>query len=154
MTYYINIGSNLGDKMQHLRDAVQAVERRLGVKARCSDAVTSPPWGFESSNTFANMAVAVQSSLPPHDMLNVLKLIEDQIGTSVHRDAQGQYCDRVIDLDIMAIDDLVIDTPTLQVPHRHLAERYFFLRPFCDLAPHWQHPISGATLQQMLAQLK
>lgn len=153
MTYYINIGTNLGDRRANIAAAVSALEHLTGAKALCSDAITSPPWGYQSANEFLNMAVAIDSDIAPAHMLALLKRIEDEVGTSVHRNAQGEYCDRIIDLDIMAIDQLTINTPLLTVPHPHLAERRFFIEPFMQLAPDWCHPLTHLSLAQMLQNL-
>ena len=153
MTYYINIGTNLGDRQANIAAAVSALEHLIGAKALCSDAVTSPPWGYQSNNEFLNIAVAIVCDIAPAHMLALLKRIENMVGTSVHRNAAGEYCDRIIDLDIMAIDQLTINTPLLTVPHPHLAERRFFIEPFMQLAPDWCHPLTHLTLTQMLQNL-
>lgn len=153
MTYYINIGTNLGDRQANIAAAVSALERLIGAKALCSDAVTSPPWGYQSNNEFLNIAVAIVCDIAPAQMLALLKRIENMVGTSVHRNAAGEYCDRIIDLDIMAIDQLTISTPSLTVPHPHLAERIFFVEPFLQLAPQWRHPLTHQSLAEMLQNL-
>ena len=153
MTYYINIGTNLGDRQANIAAAVSALERLIGAKALCSDAVTSPPWGYQSNNEFLNIAVAIVCDIAPAQMLALLKRIENMVGTSVHRNAAGEYCDRIIDLDIMAIDQLTISTPSLTVPHPHLAERIFFVEPFLQLAPQWRHPLTHQSLAEMLQHL-
>ena len=86
-------------------------------------------------------------------MLTLLKDIERTMGSSVHRDSAGNYADRIIDIDIVAIDEMVVDEPTLQVPHRHLAQREFFLRPMAQLAPHWMHPLLHKSATQLLTDL-
>ena len=153
MTYYINIGTNLGDRQANIAAAVSALEHLTGAKALCSDAVTSPPWGYQSNNEFLNMAVSIDSDIAPAHMLALLKRIENMVGTSVHRNAAGEYCDRIIDLDIMAIDQLTSNTPLLTVPHPHLAERRFFIEPFLQLAPQWRHPLTHQSLAEMLQHL-
>ena len=152
MNYYLNIGSNIGDRRDNLYRAVVAIA------AGTSGCVTSSiverePWGFESANGFLNMGVWLSSDLDPLAMLNRIHSIEQRLGSAAHRDSQGGYIDRLVDIDIVAIDDLVIDTPTLQVPHPHLAERDFFLKPMMELAPNWHHPITGLTATQMLEKL-
>ena len=87
-------------------------------------------------------------------MLDRIHDIEHRLGSASHRDAQGGYIDRLVDIDIVAIGDLIIDTPTLQVPHPHLSEREFFLKPMMDLAPNWCHPVTGLTAAQMLEGLE
>ena len=152
MNYYLNIGSNIGDRRDNLYRAVVALAAGTGGCA-VSSIVESEPWGFESDNPFLNLGVSVSSDLEPQQMLDRIHEIERRLGSASHRDEQGGYIDRVVDIDIVAIDDMVIDTPTLQVPHPHLPERDFFLRPMMELAPEWRHPVTGLTAAQMLEKL-
>ena len=115
--------------------------------------VESEPWGFESDNRFLNIGVWLESGMDPCEMLDRIHDIEHRLGSASHRDSQGNYIDRLVDIDIMAIDDLIIDTPTLQVPHPHLHERDFFLQPMMQLAPDWHHPVTGLTSAEMLQKL-
>ena len=152
MIYYLNIGSNIGDRRDNLYRAVVALAAGTGGCA-VSSIVESEPWGFESDNRFMNLGVSLDSALEPHEMLDRIHDIERRLGSASHRDEQGGYIDRLVDIDIVAIDDLVIDTPTLQVPHPHLPERDFFLKPMAQLAPDWRHPVTGLTASQMLEKL-
>ena len=152
MNYYLNIGSNIGQRRDNLYRAVVALAAGTGGCA-VSSIVESEPWGFESDNHFLNLGVSVSSDLEPQQMLDRIHEIERRLGSDSHRDEQGGYIDRLVDIDIVAVDDMVIDTPTLQVPHPHLAERDFFLRPMMQLAPEWRHPVTGLTAEQMLAYL-
>jgi 2-amino-4-hydroxy-6-hydroxymethyldihydropteridine diphosphokinase len=153
MIYYLNIGSNMGDRRDNLYRAVVALAAGNGGCA-VSSIVESEPWGFESDNRFMNLGVSLDSALEPHEMLDRIHDIERRLGSASHRDEQGGYIDRLVDIDIIAIDDLVIDTPTLQVPHPHLPNRDFFLRPMTQLAPDWRHPVTGLTATQMLEKLE
>ena len=152
MDYYLNIGSNIGDRRDNLYRAVVALSAGMGGCA-VSSIVESEPWGFESDNRFMNIGVWLSSDITPQEMLDYIHKIERRLGSGSHRDDQGGYIDRLVDIDIMAIDDLVIDTPTLQVPHPHLSERDFFLRPMMQLAPDWHHPVNGLTARQMLEKM-
>ena len=152
MDYYLNIGSNIGDRRDNLYRAVVALTAGTSGSVT-SHVVESEPWGFDSDNRFMNIGLWLASDLEPHQMLDRIHDIEHRLGSAAHRDAQGGYIDRLVDIDIVAIDDIVIDSPTLQVPHPHLAERDFFLRPMMELAPNWQHPITGLTAAQMLSDL-
>ena len=118
-----------------------------------SSIVESEPWGFESDNRFLNLGVKFFSDLLPMEMLDRIHDIEHRLGSASHRDDHGNYIDRLVDIDIVAIDDMVIDTPTLKVPHAHLPERDFFLKPMMQLAPDWCHPITGLTASQMLEEI-
>ena len=153
MIYYLNIGTNLGDRHANIAAAVAALEQRTRASVRISDAVETPAWGFSSPNDFLNVGVSLKSHIRPLDMLTLLKDIERTMGSSIHRDAAGNYADRIIDIDIVAIDEMVVDEPTLQVPHRHLAQREFFLRPMAQLAPHWMHPLLHKSASQLLTDL-
>ena len=152
MEYYLNIGSNMGDRRDNLYRAVVAL---VAGNDRCavSSIVESEPWGFDSTNRFMNLGMVLSSDMEPQEMLEHIHDIERGLGSASHRDERGGYVDRLVDIDIVAIDDLVIDTPTLQVPHPHLPERDFFLRPMMELAPDWRHPVTGLTAAQMLEQL-
>jgi len=109
MKYYLNIGSNIGDRRDNLYCAVVALARgSQGVTV--SRVVESEPWGFESQNSFMNLGICLHSDLSPRAMLDRIHVIERQLGSASHRDAEGRYVDRLIDIDIMAIGDLVIDT--------------------------------------------
>ena len=153
MNYYLNIGSNMGDRRDNLYRAVVALAACTGGDCAVSPIVESEPWGFESDNRFMNLGVCLQSTMSPWQMLERIHEIERELGSASHRDAQGGYVDRLVDIDIVAIDDLVIDSPSLQIPHLHLPERDFFLIPMQHLAPEWRHPVTGLTAAQMLEKL-
>lgn len=141
MHYYFNIGSNIGDKTENLRQAVNRLETALAHKATVSSIVESEAWGYESINTFLNIGVMIKSDIKPLDMLKITQQIECDLGGAKHRNNDGSYCDRTIDIDIIAIDDLVINTPELTVPHPRMHLRDFVLHPMAELAPNWQHPL-------------
>lgn len=153
MDYYLNIGSNIGDRRDNIYRAVVAMEAGTAGSVT-SGIIESEPWGFESDNHFLNLGMWFSSDLEPHAMLKRIHDVERNLGSASHRDADGNYVDRLVDIDIMAIDDLVIDTETLQVPHPRLQLRDFFLRPMMELAPEWRHPLTGLTAAQMLKDLQ
>lgn len=147
MIYYLNIGSNLGDREGNLWAADLRLSLDLGFVTARSSIVESEPWGFESENGFLNMALAVDSVYSPHEALRIIHEIESEMsGGASHRDSEGNYIDRLIDIDIMAIEDIVIDEPDLKVPHPRLMQRDFFRLPFAEIAPDWKHPVTGETL--------
>jgi len=132
MVYYINIGSNLGNRLMNITRAVSAIEKRFGW-FELSHHVESEPWGFDSKNKFLNIGMAFISDLAPLDVLHILQDVESSISPSPHRDAYGAYADRMIDIDIMAVDGVEMNTPELTLPHPHLSERTFFLEPYHEL---------------------
>ena len=149
MEYYLNIGSNMGERRDNLYRAVVALVAGMD-NCAVSSIVESEPWGFESENRFMNLGMRLSSDLEPQAMLDRIHEIEHYLGSASHRDEHGGYIDRLVDIDIVAIDDMVINTDTLQVPHPHLPERDFFLKPMIQLAPDWRHPVTGLTASQML----
>ena len=155
LTYYLNIGSNLDDREGNLWAADLRLALNLGLVIARSSIVETEAWGFESDNRFLNIGLAVESVYSPHEALDIIHNIEHELNHGHgHRDETGAYIDRLVDIDIMAVDDMVIDEPGLRIPHRHLPRREFFLKPMAQIAPHWQHPTLHLTAQQMLEQLQ
>ena len=142
----------MGDRRDNLYRAVVALVAGMD-NCAVSSIVESEPWGFESENRFMNLGMRLSSDLEPQAMLDRIHEIEHYLGSASHRDEHGGYIDRLVDIDIVAIDDMVINTATLQVPHPHLPERDFFLKPMIQLAPDWRHPVTGLTASQMLEKL-
>lgn len=156
----INIGSNLGNRRLNLSRAVNRIARRFG-NFDVSHVVESDAWGYDSPHRFANMAMMIFTDESPQEVLAAFQTIEREMGSDTHRNPDGSYADRLIDIDIMAIDNLQLDLPArdplhpaLTVPHPHLAERTFFLEPMAELAPAWHHPVTGLTPAEMLAALR
>lgn len=147
--YFLNIGSNLGNRRLNISRALRALEENYGY-FEVSKIVESAPWGFESDNEFMNIAVMIISDRSPEEILTDLQRIEARYNGTPHRDNEGNYIDRMLDIDIMAVDDMVVEKPNLKIPHPHLAERRFFLEPFAELAPLWRHPVTGLTCAEML----
>lgn len=132
MIYYINIGSNLGDRYLNIGKAVEAIERRFG-RLVISNMVESEPWGFDSTNLFVNVGIAFEAKEDPEDVLRMLQAIEREISPASHRNPDGSYADRIIDIDIMEAEGVEMHTPILELPHPRLAERPFFLEPLLEL---------------------
>lgn len=140
-TIYLNIGTNLGDRLKNINKAISLIEKKLCCTPSRSEIFESKPWGFVSDNPFYNICIALESDINPFKLLRVIKEIENKMGSSSHRTSSGEYADRIIDIDIIAIDDLIIDSPELTIPHPHLLERAFFFVPLKQLAPSWEYPV-------------
>ncbi|MDY2829378.1 MAG: 2-amino-4-hydroxy-6-hydroxymethyldihydropteridine diphosphokinase [Sodaliphilus sp.] len=137
MRYYLNIGSNLGNREGFLLKAVVELSA-WGVCEALSHIVESEPWGFVSANGFLNMGVLLRSDLAPEALLDRLHAIERQLGSTSHRDSRGGYADRNVDIDIMAAENeageaVKIDSERLTLPHPHLHDRKFFIDPYREL---------------------
>jgi 2-amino-4-hydroxy-6-hydroxymethyldihydropteridine diphosphokinase len=111
----------------------------------------SEPWGFESDNRFLNACVAAETTIAPRECLRLIKGIERSLGRPDK--APGSYKDRVIDLDILFYDDLVLDEPELVVPHPLLHQRGFVLEPLAEIAPDLLHPVLHKSIGELLSEL-
>lgn len=149
----INIGTNLGDKGRNLHFAVEEIERLLGCRARKSSVYVTEPWGYQSDSPFFNIAIEVDTDLDGSRLLEVVRGVERAAGTGAHRDGDGQYIDRLLDIDIIYLGSEVIDTETLSMPHPRMAERAFVLVPLAEVNPTWRHPLTGLTAGEMIARL-
>lgn len=144
---YIGIGSNKGDRLAQIERAVALVERGAGCRSRLSPVIETEAWGFESSHRFLNIVIEIEWSGTAHELLNMLQASERMIDESPHRDASGEYIDRRIDIDLIALgDEIVNDPPTLIVPHPQMLAREFVTTPLKALAPRWRHPLTGKPL--------
>lgn len=147
-TVFIALGSNLGDRLSNLRAAVAALEPEIKPR-RCSSIYETPPWGYPNQPKFLNQVVSAETALEPVVVLNWLKSIEMMLG----RQETFRYGPRLIDLDILFFDDLVIDTPPLVIPHPRLQERAFVLVPLAELAANLRHPRLDCTVSEMLSRV-
>ena len=143
----------MGNRLNFIEQAVAHIEHLCSVAAVRSPLFRSQPWGYDSDAEYLNMGIAIETGMSPLDLLHSLQEIERGISPTPHRDSQGNYIDRAIDIDIVAIDDVVIDTPELTLPHPRMHLRDFVLVPLQHLAPKWRHPLLHATPGELLARI-
>lgn len=130
---YLSLGSNLGDKEGNILRAYALIEERIGHIVRKSSMHRTEPWGFESSNDFLNSVIAIETSLTPRQLLTETQRIEREIGRAAKTSADGGYQDRLIDIDILMYNDIIIDEPDLQIPHPLMNQRDFVLNPLKEI---------------------
>ena len=150
-TAFICVGSNLGDKLENCRQAV--VELTRGEDSRLiaqSLKYRTEPVDYEDQDWFINYVVKIATILDSLQLLHRLKSIEHRAG---RRRDTVRFGPRVLDLDIIFYDDLVMDTPQLSIPHPRMHKRRFVLKPVCDIDPHIMHPILARTVQSLLEDL-
>lgn len=152
----LGLGSNLGDKQQNLQTAIANLSAILLNDIKTSRVYETTPLLPPSpepdwhEQKYLNMAVAgeLKTSLSPQDILTIIKDIESKSG----RKPAARWAPRIIDIDILAIDDLVYSTENLTIPHIGLLERDFAILPFSDVAPEWIHPITKIAAKEYARQ--
>lgn len=154
---YIGLGTNLGDKEQNLRDAVHRIEEQIGKVLSLSAFYVTAPWGFASENSFLNAAACVETQLSPLEVLQETQTIERELGRT-KKSVNGAYSDRLIDIDLLLYDDLLLsatsaDGAELNLPHPLMAKRDFVMRPLAEIAPALQHPVLKRTMKEILDEL-
>ncbi len=144
-TVYIGIGSNIGDREFNCRDAIRKMqEREINIKKKSSMYETEP-WGLKEQPKFINMVVEAETHLSPEELLKTLKDIEKEMG----RTEAIKWGPRIIDLDILFYNDILIDMETLHIPHPLLHKRDFVLVPLCEIAPEKVHPVLKKSIRQL-----
>ena len=153
----MSLGTNLGDKEKNLRDAVHKIEEQIGKVISLSAFYMTAPWGFESDNSFLNAAVCIETELLPLEVLQKTQEIERELGRT-HKSTGGVYSDRLIDIDLLMYDDLILSATShsgaeLNLPHPLMAERDFVMKPMAEIAPELVHPVLGKTMSLLLSLL-
>ena len=142
MTYYLSLGSNLGDREATLRQAIHLIEQQIGHVRRCSSFYYSKPWGFTSQNDFCNLCCAVESDKTPLEVLHLTQHIERALGrkkkTQISNPRSPIYSDRNIDIDLIRVFDeqeqeICLDTPELTLPHKFWQQRDFVKIPLGEI---------------------
>ena len=149
-TAYISIGSNLGDREENCKQALRLLHANGILIKKQSRMYETEPWGIKDQPKFINMAIEVETDKEPEEFLAVLKNIENEIG----RTETVKWGPRVIDLDILFYDDLILKTEDLEIPHPLLHERDFVLKPLSEIAPDKKHPVTGKAVKEMLENIK
>lgn len=142
---YIALGSNLGNRLSNLKNAISNFTPQMDVKKK-SPVYETPPWGYADQPAFLNQVVMVETYLEPGDLLGHLKRLETVLG----REPSFQNGPRLIDLDILFYDDIIVDSPPLVIPHPRLHQRAFVLVPLNDIAPDLVHPLYAKSISEML----
>ncbi|WP_369819698.1 2-amino-4-hydroxy-6-hydroxymethyldihydropteridine diphosphokinase [Ulvibacter sp. MAR_2010_11] len=148
---YLSLGSNMGNRFELLQQAVQAIFEEIGSVLKISSVYETPAMGFEG-DAFLNCVVVVQSTLSPKKILAAILEIEKQMGRE--RRHAKRYSSRPIDIDILLIDDLVVASKPLTIPHREIQNRRFVLQPLAEVNSKLQHPVLCKNVIKLLAETK
>jgi 2-amino-4-hydroxy-6-hydroxymethyldihydropteridine diphosphokinase len=146
-TVFFGIGTNLGNRKANLRKVIELIGETIGRVLKSSSVYETAPWGFEAENDFLNMAVMVETSYSPAELMKKITGIESMLGRERNQD---RYSSRVIDIDILLYDDLVMAENGLKIPHPLMHERKFVLAPLSEIAPEIIHPGLKMTISALL----
>lgn len=139
----------MGDRFGHLQNAIDRLFEEVGAVVKISSVYETPAMGFEGE-PFLNCVVWMKTELSPSQVLRAALEIEKKTGRK--RNVPGTYTSRPIDIDLLFIDDIILDSEKLSVPHPGIANRKFVLKPLCELNPKLVHPISQRTVAELLEQ--
>ena len=134
---FLALGSNLGDRQSALHQAVELIGQRVGTVIQKSSIIETPAWGLTNLPDYLNQVLKVNTSLWPLDLIKTTLEIENELG----RERIQKWGSRIIDIDILYFNDWHFTTPGLIIPHPFIAQREFVLKPLCEIAPEFSHPI-------------
>ena len=143
----LSLGSNQGNRFENVERSLELIHREIGTIIKVSKLYETPSWGFDS-DSFYNCAMVVHTFSPAHQILERILDIEKRLGR-VRGDTLG-YQSRIIDIDLIAFNEEIIDTEELQVPHPLMQNRRFVLLPMLDLNLNWMHPILHKRTAELL----
>ena len=146
---YLLLGGNLGNSMQIFQQCVEQINIEVGEVLHQSSYYESDPWGFDHQNRFLNQVLKVSTNLEPIELLQKCNFIESQLGR-IRKLNQG-YQARIIDIDILFFNDLVLESKELEIPHPRLHLRKFTLLPFSEISTAYIHPKLNKTIDNLLS---
>jgi len=144
MVVYLGLGSNLGDRERNLLDAIELLGKKV-VVAQISSPYDTNPVGYTDQTRFLNAVITGETDLTPEDLLVFIKKIEVDMG----RTASFVNGPRLIDIDILLYDDVVMDTLSLTIPHARYAERAFVMVPLAEIAPDVVCPVRHQSMKEL-----
>lgn len=146
---YIGIGSNLGNRQENCLRAIELLQKKDIIVTKRSSLYETEPWGVKDQPRFINMAIEIDTSLEPKELLKILKNIEKELG----REKSSKWGPRIIDLDILLFDDIILNEDNLKIPHPLMQERDFVLRPLCEIAPDIYHPLLKLSIYELMQKI-
>lgn len=150
-TIYLSLGSNLGDRLVQLQNAVFTIEKKIGGLDRISPIYQSSAWGFEGED-FLNLCLSLKTSLSPLALLETLLQIETESGRI--RFQEDGYQSRTLDIDILYYGKEAFYTERLVIPHPEIAFRKFVLKPLADIAPQFYHPVLNKDTRNLIQECR
>lgn len=143
---YLSLGSNLNDRLVNIDNAILLLSEKITI-GRISSVYETDPQEMVSDNRFFNMVISGKTSLSPKDLLTFICGIEKKMGRV--RTDLSKYSDRIIDIDILFFNDIVVSDDDLTIPHKRLHKRLFVLTPMVEIAPSFIHPVFGKKIDKL-----
>jgi len=152
-TLYVALGSNKGNRTVLLKRAIDSLSRTVGTLLKCSSFYETSPVGFKSKHFFINAVAAFSTDLSTTELLAKTQEIERELGRT-HKSIDHHYKDRCIDIDLLMLDDVILSTDVLTLPHPEMHRRTFVLEPFAEIAPMTIHPLLKRTIKELAKQFQ
>lgn len=144
----LSIGSNLGNRIENIKKSIEQLSIVCAIEEKnISDYYESEPFGNPNQNWFINIALLAETDVTVFNLLYLCKSIEFALG----REKAAKWTERIIDIDILLYDDLVVDLPNLTIPHKYMCERKFVLEPCSEIAGDLVHPIANKQISELNA---
>ncbi|MEN8118735.1 MAG: 2-amino-4-hydroxy-6-hydroxymethyldihydropteridine diphosphokinase [Bacteroidota bacterium] len=146
---FLSLGSNLENKLLNIKNALKQINENVGKTIKVSSCYETEPWGFNANDWFLNIAIELETDFNPNELLQNCMWIENNLGRKRNKTEVG-YSSRTIDIDILFFGNEIINLPNLTIPHEHVHNRKFVLKPLCDIAPEFIHPTLKESIQSLL----
>lgn len=142
---YLCLSTNLGDRLQNLNNAIQALQNKEIQILQSSQIYETEPWGLTDQPWFLNQCIQISTTLNPYQLLNTINQIEADLGRIRHQ----KWAERTIDIDILYYQNQIIKTEKLTIPHPEIKNRQFVLQPLTEIAPNFIDPLDNKTLKEL-----
>lgn len=144
---YLGFGSNKGDRLQYVKNAIFEIGSIKGTSVtKISKVYETKPWGIREQDDFLNCVAEITTLLEAEELATRLKVAEKIVG----RTGSSKWCEREIDIDLLFYADRIVNTESLRIPHAELENRNFVLVPLNEIAPDLVHPVSGKKISELL----
>jgi deoxyguanosine kinase len=148
---FLGLGSNIGNRYENLRQALMMIGEHIGQVSSVSPVYQTEPWGFQADTDFLNMVICVETTLTPSGLLGRILMIESQMGRMRY---PAGYSSRLIDIDILFLDNEIINHEDIVIPHPRMHLRRFVMIPLNQIAPDFIHPVFNKTIRELLEECK